>query len=248
MIIIPMAGESRRFISAGYKLPKYMLELHGRTLFDWSVESFRSYMQDELFVFVMRDIDGTFDFVTSRVEALGVAHARYVVLEHPTAGQAETVAYGLDAVPAHADEPLMIFNIDTIRPGLARTPWASRKCDGWLEVFSGDGDGWSFVLPTAKTDIVTRTAEKIRISNLCCTGLYEFSHVSLFREAFHVECANRSAKELYVAPVYNHLIAAGRTIRFRQIEPTDVIFSGVPSEYEALLADPSPLRKFDHQF
>ena len=42
--------------------------------------------------------------------------------------------------------------------------------------------------------------------------------------------------ELYVAPLYNHLIAAGQDIRFTEIAPDEVIFCGIPAEYEAFLA------------
>ena len=40
MIIIPMAGLSSRFFSDGYKLPKYMLDLHGVPVFDHAFGSF----------------------------------------------------------------------------------------------------------------------------------------------------------------------------------------------------------------
>ena len=40
MIVIPMAGLSQPFTRAGYDRPKYMLEAHGRTLFDQAVLSF----------------------------------------------------------------------------------------------------------------------------------------------------------------------------------------------------------------
>ncbi|TOH10549.1 capsular biosynthesis protein, partial [Vibrio parahaemolyticus] len=43
MIVIPMAGMSSRFFKAGYKLPKYMLEAHGKSLFEHSLRSFESY-------------------------------------------------------------------------------------------------------------------------------------------------------------------------------------------------------------
>ena len=41
---------------------------------------------------------------------------------------------------------------------------------------------------------------------------------------------------LDVAPLYNHLIAEGRAIGFEVIGRDEVIFCGVPAEYEALLA------------
>ena len=47
MIVIPMAGMSRRFTEAGYTLPKYMLPAHQRSLFAHAVDSFRHYFKTE---------------------------------------------------------------------------------------------------------------------------------------------------------------------------------------------------------
>ena len=47
-------------------------------------------------------------------------------------------------------------------------------------------------------------------------------------------------KELYVAPMYNRLIAQGRDIRWALVEPRQVTFCGVPGEYDAFLAGPAP--------
>ena len=43
--------------------------------------------------------------------------------------------------------------------------------------------------------------------------------------------------ELYVAPLYNHLIAWSHKIHIHIIRRDEVIFSGVPEEYEQLLRD-----------
>ena len=37
-LIFPMAGQSARFSRAGFTVPKYMLEAHGKSLFRHAVE------------------------------------------------------------------------------------------------------------------------------------------------------------------------------------------------------------------
>lgn len=54
MIVIPMAGMSSRFFKAGYTQPKYMLEAHGQTLFEHSVNSFAAYFASTPFLFIVR--------------------------------------------------------------------------------------------------------------------------------------------------------------------------------------------------
>jgi hypothetical protein len=243
MIVFPMAGLSRRFSEAGYTLPKYMLPLAGGTCFDFSVSGFLGPYRSETFVFVMRDVQETPQFVEERLRALGVGDYRLVVLAGPTSGQGETVEKGLEGLAA-GDEELTVFNIDTFRMNVSR-PTPEERGDGHLEVFRGSGDGWSFVEPTPNgSGKVARTTEKVPISDLCCTGLYSFARVSDFREALEAERRSPTSAlgETYIAPIYNHLIGRGREIRYSLIRNDDVVFCGVPAEYEALASNPAPLK------
>ena len=52
-----------RFIKAGYREPKYMLEAHEESLFTHAVLSFKKYFESQTFIFIVRDVYGTPDFV-----------------------------------------------------------------------------------------------------------------------------------------------------------------------------------------
>jgi hypothetical protein len=237
MIVIPMAGKSRRFAEAGYTQPKYMLPLHGRSVFAHAVDSFRAYFASTPLLFIAGDVEGAADFIKSECRALGVADARVHVVNVATAGQAETVELGLKAFNVGADVPVTIFNIDTFRPGFSfpQAAWFA-KSDGYLEVFEGSGANWSYVRPAVGSEpVALETAEKRPISNLCCSGLYHFARVGDFHTALAQERKNPSAAELYVAPIYKYLITAGLRIHYNKIPADEVIFCGVPAEYEWLL-------------
>ena len=247
MIVIPMAGLSRRFTDAGYTKPKYRLDLLGRPVFDYAVGSFADRFGREPFLFALgADRDGQ-AFVRQRVHVLGVPEARTVCLGRHTAGQAETVALALEAAAVADDEPLTIFNIDTFRPGFEMRQ-AERQADGFLEVFRDSGDAWSFVEPVpddlgADAGRAARVVEKQRISDLCSTGLYFFRRRRHFDDAYRAEIATptQALKEHYIAPIYNHLIVRGLDVRYRVIDRNAVIFCGTPAEYEALRASPASL-------
>lgn len=238
MIVIPMAGLSRRFQLAGYTQPKYMLELDGITAFDHAVASFACYFETLPFLFVARETGGVGEFLQARTKALGVRDARVAMLAEETAGQAETVLLGLETQDVAADVPLTIFNIDTFRPDF-RLPPADRLAAlaGYLEVFCGSGSNWSYVEPSDEEQrLVRRTAEKQPISDLCCTGIYHFARADLFTGALCREREAPQAAELYVAPLYNHLIAQGLEVGYEIVTPDDVVFCGTPVEYEGLRA------------
>lgn len=239
MIVIPMAGLSRRFFDAGYARPKYELPLDGQTLFACCVRSFEHYFGSERFVFVHRHAFGAGDFIARECDRLGLQDYLAVGLEDSTCGQAETVLRGLQEAGAGANEALLIFNIDTIRPHY-RFPDAMGFGDGYLEVFAGEGQHWSFVRPaTSLCPLVAETAEKRRISPLCSTGLYYFARAADFGDSCEHALADggrylRQWGELYVAPLYNHLISAGKRIMYHQAGAHEVHFAGTPQEYRAL--------------
>ena len=136
MIVLPMAGLSSRFFKAGYTVPKYMLDLHGQSVFAHALGSFEHFFGAERFLIICRDIQGTPDFIRAECAALGLDSAQVdlVVLEAETAGQAETVTRGLESAQADLDTPLTVFNIDTFRPGLRHpADFDVAAVDGYLE-------------------------------------------------------------------------------------------------------------------
>jgi hypothetical protein len=240
VIVLPMAGRSQRFTDAGYRQPKFMLELGGKSVFRHVVEGFSRLFETETFLFVIRNDPGTGAFVAAECEQMGLADPLVAQLDKPTRGQAETVYLGLEQSAIPDSEPLTIFNIDTLRPDFAYPGDIDlNQVDGYLEVFKGAGDGWSFVRPeTGDSGRVAETAEKNRISDLCCSGLYHFRGAGLFTDIFKAARADPQWQlvkgEYYVAPLYNRLIAAGGDIRYHLIGESDVAFCGTPEQYEHL--------------
>ena len=245
MIVFPMAGLSSRFARAGYDRPKWMLPLAGRPLLDWSLMGFRDSFEHETCVIIHLENPDVSAFVKERAKALGIRDVEFVPLAAPTRGQADTVAAGLVQIGASIDEPLTIFNVDTIRPDYRPAPVLD-VCDGWLECFEGEGDHWSFARPvTEGSDRVAEVTEKVRVSSYCSTGLYWFKSVDLFTRAFYSGQDELSAGELYGAPLYQRLIVEGRDIRFDIISPQDIFFSGTPEEYQhALTLEAELLARF----
>jgi len=238
MIVIPMAGMSSRFFKAGYKKPKYMLEAHGKTLFDHSINSFKKYFETELFLFIVRDVYDSPAFVEKRARAIGIRNFKITILNEETRGQAETVTVGIESIPDYKG-PISIFNIDTFRPGFI-FPNVGDLGDGYLEVFKGEGSNWSFVKPLHEnTTQIIQATEKNPVSNLCCTGLYYFRDVNEYLKAYYTYLSlpedSWEKGELYVAPIYNILIADKKEIHYNLININDVIFCGVPDEYNKFL-------------
>ena len=227
-----MAGLSSRFFREGYTQPKYQLPLFGQSVFFHAIRSFRHYFEQEHFVFIFRPGYGARDFINTELARLGVRHHSLVELSFETSGQAHTVHIGTHGVSE--TESIYLFNIDTIRPDFRKPDW-SENCDGYLEVFHGVGEHWSFV-EAGPDGSVVRTTEKDRISDLCSDGLYYFRRLRDFNAAFQASFSAGTTMhgEFYVAPLYNYLINRGRRIRYQEIEASQLLFCGTPAEYREL--------------
>jgi hypothetical protein len=232
MILITMAGKSQRFFDAGYQIEKFMLPLGGSTVFDRAISSFRNYFQSEKFIFAIRSEARIEEFVKKSAENLGIIDFEIIHITYETKGQAETAYLALRDFDN--DFSLTIFNIDTVHNNYTK-PTFEGDCDGYLEVFSGSGYQWSFIEPDIDNKVI-RTTEKIRISDLCSTGLYFFQSKRDFCNAFIYSKANgiKQMGEYYIAPLYNELIKNRKTIKYRLSSIGEIEFCGTPAEYEQL--------------
>ncbi len=230
-----MAGKSSRFFKAGFDKPKHQLTLNDQYVFDLAVESFAEFFKTELFLFILQDTYQTLEFVEQRIKALGIEQALIHVLDNDTMGQAHTVYLGIDNPDIDDEEPLFIFNIDTFHHNFIKPDFVD-QVDGYLEVFKGEGDHWSFVAIDAD-GVVTHTAEKERISEYCSNGLYYFKSKKLFMQMFDdaVKQKLMVKGEYYIAPMYNLLIKQGCLIRQSLVELEAMSFCGTPDEYYHLL-------------
>jgi len=243
MIVFPMAGRGTRFINQGIQIPKYFLQLHNHTVFYWVMKSFKAF-RDEFHLFILGPHNHSdLAKIAKELQELDITSYEIVVLSDNTDGQATTVLEGLKkskiAIKAKED-PILIFNIDTIRPNFQCLDYGLSNC--WVETFEGQGDHWSFVMPSEvnkKTAI--KIVEKKRISNLCCTGAYYFPQVStyfwLYNEYENIERESDQGiilSEKFVSSILQTAIENNVEVTYDTVDSNYVLASGTPEEYEKL--------------
>jgi dTDP-glucose pyrophosphorylase len=240
-LIITMAGESRRFKEAGFTQPKYRLSVHERTLFSWSIESLRHFIDAGwTLCFIGRAGDEDLKaFIEAELQQFGSPSFQLVQLDAPTDGQASTAMMAEEHVGA--DEPCAIYNIDTFVHPDALDP-EDFSGDGWIPCFPGEGDGWSFVVANDDHD-VSEVREKVRVSPHCTVGFYGFGSFQLFADAYHKGTSASGAAELkerYIAPLYNVLIEQGLAVKNHCLPKDAVIPLGTPAEVDAFASGHAP--------
>lgn len=234
-IIITMAGLGSRFRKAGYKMPKYMIEARGRTLFEWSMDSLLGYNEHvSKYVFVVRREDEAADFIREQSIRYGIEQIEVVEIDHMTDGQATTCML---AIPfCNPEESVMIYNIDTyVEP--YEMKYEDISGEGHIPCFHAEGDHWSFARLDAEGKVV-EVREKVRISDNCTLGAYYFSSAELYQrmyEEYYADNRRMEKNEKYIAPLYNYMIEKGLSVTISLVDERKVHVLGTPEELQEFL-------------
>ena len=230
-VVITMAGLGSRFRKVGYNIPKFMIEVKGKTLFEWSLLSLADYNQQKgvKYIFVVRKEDNAREFIIDTTVGLGIDDMEIVEIAELTDGQATSAML---AKPYwKEDEEMVIYNIDTyIEPGAMK--YSDISGDGFIPCFKALGDHWSFV-KLDKDGRVVEVREKQRISDNCTVGLYYFKSAALYEKLYseyYADETNVEKNEKFIAPLYNYMIEKGMEVRISVIPFDAVHVLGTPEE------------------
>ncbi len=236
-VVITMAGYGKRFYEAGYRVPKFQIEAHGRSLLQWSLLSLQHFFApDTRLIFVCLREHQFADALRAEARKFSVQDVHIVELDAVTDGQA-TTAYASRA--AWLDAPVLVFNIDTfVHPRSLSPEMIPSDAKGWIPCFAAPGEHWSFVRVDAAGRAV-EVAEKSRISEHASIGLYWFASKTQFESAYQRFFARSDALvrgERYIAPMYQQLLNDGDCVRISVLPAQDIHVLGTPTELQAFLA------------
>lgn len=231
-IVITMAGLGSRFKKAGYSVPKYMIKVHGKSLFEWSMTSLRDFSNMDVdYFFIVRKEDQAVSFISEQLSDLELERFRIIEIDHLTDGQATTVLYASSYWKK--TDPLLIYNIDTfVEEGEINNK--ELRGDGFIPCFNAPGDHWSFVKIDHNGKAI-EVREKQRISDNCTLGAYYFKSCELYEKLYseyYSDGARYEGGEAYVAPLYNLLIQQGGSVFISHIPNNKIHVLGTPKELD----------------
>ncbi|MBO0459423.1 glycosyltransferase family 2 protein [Enterococcus hulanensis] len=233
-IVITMAGRGSRFAKVGYNQPKHEIVAGEHSLFVWSMRSLKQFY-DERFIFIVRKGSYSEPSLIKEIQNLGIESYFIMELAEITKGQADTVMQIADLLDD--EEDILIYNIDTaIKP-----EYLSKKQvvqgDGSVPLFEAEGTHWSFAKLDETKKRIIEMAEKRPISSWGSVGLYYFRRWKDFSDAFE-EMSDQLLKdygEIYIAPLYNYLINAGKLVIPVLLPPDSFAALGTPEELAIFL-------------
>lgn len=252
-IVIPMAGDSKRFKEYGFDQPKYLIEVLGKTLLERSLSSLPLHLATKLIFIIKQEHEDQYK-VSSEIESiidkldsersnkeLYFQETQFIFLKESTRGQTETVLKAKKYLDS--SQALIIYNIDTqFEYNWEDTEYDKFIDDGLILAVKKEGQQWSFA-EVGENGYVKQTAEKERISDNALVGLYHFKKASYFIEAAEDQINNNktSKGEYYVAPIYNYLIQKQRNFVLDFVD--SFIPLGTPEEVFDFIRSQSKMTK-----
>ncbi|WP_370624558.1 glycosyltransferase family 2 protein [Polynucleobacter sp. JS-Polo-80-F4] len=234
--MIPMAGLGSRFASAGYKVPKPLIDVAGKPMIVHVMENL--YQPGAKFTLLARKehIESNLELVTQIQLQF---NAVFVPIDMLTEGTACTVLFARSYLAP--GEEVVIANSDQIIDECFTQFLADAKVrdlDGSILTFIDAelNPKWSFAKIDAE-GLVIEVQEKKAISEFATVGIYYFKRADeLVDGIIQMIIENdRVNNEFYTCPIYNYLIRLGKKVGIFNIEQSQMHGIGTPEDLNTYL-------------
>lgn len=233
IILIPAAGEGKRFQLMGIKQPKPLIQVHKRTLLEHTIDCFPLSKGDKLLICTQSRHNVRFKLKNKLEKLYPNISINWHELNELMPGQLATAVASIsklsDEININNNYSLFIHNCDT------GFKW-SKSLDkvqtfASMAVFKAAGSHWSFAKESTELPgIAVEIAEKKRISELASIGLYGFRSSAEFLD--HGSKSLRIGRtingEHYIAPMLQAAISSGEKISIPRV--SNVKMYGTPQE------------------
>lgn len=229
-IVFLMAGRGSRFKEVGYHEPKSLIDVRGKPMYAWAVDSL-SFIEQKSLLFVCLK-DHADQGLTADIKKRYGSSARIHIVDQVTQGAAETALLARKHIDI--DDELIVSNADQYFTSKSFKDELSKKhkaFSGLIPVFEATHPRWSFAKVNGG-NLVTEVAEKVPISNKATVGVYYFKKGTDFVwSALQMIGKDiRRNNEFYVCPVFNELI--GRGDKIKAVSADSMWSMGTPEDVE----------------
>lgn len=243
-IVIPMAGRGSRFASAGYELPKPLIDVHGHPMIEYVIKNIKPECKCKFIFLCLDDHLKKYD-LEHKLKNIS-SDCSVISINQVTEGAACTVLLAKELI--NNDDALMIANSDQfVDIDINDYLDTLQNNDGLIMTMTAKDPKWSFVKFDSE-GFVTMVREKQVISDEATVGIYNFKNGRDFVKYAEqmIQKNIRVNDEFYVAPVYNEMIEDDKKIVYHNVgsEDNGMYGLGIPKDLEKFLANPLSLKQF----
>ena len=232
-IVIPMAGDGKRFKEKGYSFPKPLIDINGIPMIEAVVKNINIKAN---YIFIVKKEHTELYNLKETLRLITNSKVTIIEQDEPLQGAASTILLAKKHI--NNDAPILIANSDQI------IEWNSNECmyafkhadiDGGILTFKNTHPKWSYA-ELGDKGLVIQVAEKKPLpGNNATVGIYYWKKGSDFVK-YAEQMIQKNIKvngEFYVCPVYNEAIADGQKIRVKSVNKMWGI--GTPEDLEEYL-------------
>ncbi len=228
-ILIPCAGRGQRFIDAGYKIPKPLIDVCGKPMIQRVVESLG--INAHYIFCILKEHEKTYN--VSKILRSMKPDYDMVLVDDITSGAVSTCLLAEKYIDK--DKPLIIANSDQIvQYNKPLFIGSTLYYHGAVLTFPANDPKWSYVL-TDDDNKILAVKEKQVISTKANVGVYGWRKAGDFIWSAKELIARdiRTNGEFYIAETYNVLLQDGCYIKAVQCD--EFLGCGVPSDLETTI-------------
>jgi capsule biosynthesis phosphatase len=214
IILIPIGGTGERFSKEGYKNPKPLINVLGKPMINWVIDSFKLAPEDQI-VIAYREELNNFNFMEYLKNEYPKVNINFVELKFNTRGAVETVLCALNNIHGDLDQPVMISDCDTFYEEDVVNIY---KNDLGNRIFyfkaTEEKPIYSYI-QLNKTNHVTEIKEKVKISDNANSGIYCFQSGKTLK-SYCEEVINASILdkgEFYVSNIFKLMLAREELVK-----------------------------------
>jgi HAD superfamily hydrolase (TIGR01509 family) len=237
-VLIPAAGQGKRFLEAGFHYPKPLIQVRDVPMIALVLENVRSLGRP----IVLLQREHCERYYADRVVQGLEPRSSVVQVDGLTEGAACTALLAESLIDT-PNELILINSDQYLNYDLCAflKDMRSRRADGGILTFPARESKWSYAA-TDEKGRVTRVAEKQVISPDATVGVYYFRKGRDFVKAAKrmIDKNIRVNGEFYVCPVFNELIEDGATILIHEIERAKMHGLGTPEDLALFLSSEQP--------
>ncbi len=220
IVLAPIAGRSPHFSPEKFAYPRPLIEIAGRPMIEWAIDSLASVAKDLRFVFVASEAEARrFSYESIFGLATG-GRSTTLTLKAPTGGALCTCLMAIDEIDP--DEPLIIANTDQFFDGDlsdAVRRMQAADADAGVIIFESLHPRWSYVAMD-QANVVHRASEKEVISRNAIAGFYYYRRAGLFFEAAAKALRHGAPldNQYYISASLNEVILEGGRVHAVKID------------------------------
>lgn len=227
IIIIPLGGLGNRFKNSGYLMPKPLINVMGKPIIYWLLDNLVLTQIEYIYIPYNKELK-KYRFEEQLKKDFSQIKFKFLCLEYPTRGAAETIKIALDNLKENDDKNIMCIDSDNFYTEDFLSSW-----DGNNTVLTFEDNFNEPIFSYVKTNdsnLLIDIKEKNKISNNACCGVYAFKSKNKLLETCNYIISNNimDKNEFYMSIVVKQYLNQKEIFYNKHINKKNYFCLGTP--------------------